>query len=83
LFRKIHLKCRSSKHCKKAIFFLKTELNLDPATNPESDMEKITDPDPYLQIIWDPAGSGCTILLLMSESAAAEILLTGIHGILL
>jgi hypothetical protein len=33
---------------------LETEINLDP--------ELITDPDPNLQIILDPAGSGCTTL---------------------
>jgi hypothetical protein len=44
---------------------LETELNLDPDSNPdtESDPELITDPDPNLQIVSDPAGSGCTTLL--------------------
>jgi hypothetical protein len=48
---------------------LEAELNLDPDSNPdpnpESDPELITDPDPNLQIIPDPAGSGsrCTTLL--------------------
>ncbi len=39
--------------------------NPDPDPNPESDPELITDPDPgpNLQIISDPAGSGCTTLL--------------------
>jgi hypothetical protein len=45
---------------------LEAELNLDPDSNPdpnpESDPELITDPDPNLQIISDPAGSGCTTL---------------------
>jgi hypothetical protein len=43
-----------------------TELNLDPDynpdPNPESDPALMTDPDPNLQIISDPAGSGCTTL---------------------
>jgi hypothetical protein len=50
---------------------LEAELNLDPDSNPdpesdpESDPELITDPDPTLQIISDPAGSGsgCTTLV--------------------
>ncbi len=37
---------------------METELNLEPDSNP--DPELITDPDPNLQIISDPAGSGCT-----------------------
>ncbi len=41
---------------------LETELNLDPDSNP--DPELIMDPDSNLQIISDPAGSGCTTLLL-------------------
>jgi hypothetical protein len=47
---------------------LEAELNLDPdpESDPESDPELITDPDPNLQIISDPAGSGsgsgCTTL---------------------
>ncbi len=43
---------------------MEAELNLDPDSNPnpESDQELITDPDPNLQIISDPAGSGCTTL---------------------
>jgi hypothetical protein len=49
---------------------LEAELNLDPDSNPdpnpvpESDPELITDPDPNLQIISDPSGSGsgCTTL---------------------
>jgi hypothetical protein len=45
---------------------LETELNLDPDSNPESDPELITDPDPNFQIIPDPAGSGCTTLALGS-----------------
>jgi hypothetical protein len=41
---------------------METEPNLEP--NPESDLELSTDPDPNLQIISDPAGSGsgCTTL---------------------
>ncbi len=46
---------------------MEAELNLDPDPNPdpESDPELITDLDPNLQIISDPAGSGsgCTTLL--------------------
>ncbi len=45
---------------------MEAELNLDPDSNPnpnpESDQELITDPDPNLQIISDPAGSGSTTL---------------------
>jgi hypothetical protein len=41
---------------------LEAELNLDPDSNP--DPELITDPDPNLQIISDPAGSGCTTLVV-------------------
>ncbi len=47
---------------------MEAELNLDPDSNPdpESDPELITDPDPdpNLQLISDPAGSGsgCTTL---------------------
>jgi hypothetical protein len=37
---------------------LETELNLDP----DSNTELITDLDPNLQIIPDPAGTGCTTL---------------------
>jgi hypothetical protein len=33
-----------------------------PDPNPESDPKLITDPDPNLQIISDPSGSGCTTL---------------------
>jgi hypothetical protein len=47
--------------------WLETELNLDPDPNqdPESVPQLITDPDPNpsLQIISDPAGSGCTTLV--------------------
>ncbi len=41
-----------------------TELNLDRDSNsdPESDQEIITDSDPNLPIISDPAGSECTTL---------------------
>jgi hypothetical protein len=45
---------------------LETELNLDPDSNP--DPELITDPDPNLQIISDPAGSGCTTLKSYAET---------------
>jgi hypothetical protein len=41
---------------------LETELNLDTDSNP--DPELITDPDPNLQIFSDPAGSGCTTLIM-------------------
>jgi hypothetical protein len=56
---------------------LETELNLDPDSNP--DPELITDPDPYLQIISDLAGSGCTTLKslfldeLLTKGAIADI----------
>ncbi len=48
---------------------MEAELNLDPDSNPDPesdpDPELITDPDPNLQIISDPAGSGsgCTTLV--------------------
>ncbi len=45
---------------------MEAELNLDPDSNP--DQELITDPDPNLQIISDPAGSGCTTLDLRGKS---------------
>jgi hypothetical protein len=41
---------------------LEIELNLDPDSNPNPDQELFTDPDPNLQIISDPSGSGCTTL---------------------
>ncbi len=50
---------------------MEAELNLDPDSNP--DPELITDPDPNLQIISDPAGSSCTTLL-------DEIPITGLCG---
>jgi hypothetical protein len=79
--RKIHLNCRSSKHCKKSIFLkictflqlcickLETELELGSRfeSDPKPDPEQITDPDPNLQIISDPAGSGCTPLSVRYE----------------
>jgi hypothetical protein len=62
---------------------LEAELNLDPDSNPylESDPELITDPDPNLQIILDPAGSGsgCTTLLtriLFSEKDVNELVVS-------
>jgi hypothetical protein len=64
---------------------LEAELNLDPDSNPnpnpESDPELITDPDPKLQIILDPAGSGsgCTTLLtriLFSEKDINELVVS-------
>jgi hypothetical protein len=42
---------------------LETELNLDPDSNPNPEL--IPYPDPNLQIISDPAGSGCTTLHMM------------------
>jgi hypothetical protein len=41
------------------------DLDLDSNPDPESDPELITDPDPNLQIISGPAGSGsgCTTLV--------------------
>jgi hypothetical protein len=48
---------------------METEINLDPDSNPDpnpqSDPELITDPDPNLQIISDPARSGCTTLVFI------------------
>ncbi len=41
---------------------METELNLDPDSNQDPNPELIMDPDPYLQIISDPAGFGCTTL---------------------
>jgi hypothetical protein len=42
-----------------------------PDPNPESDPELITVPDPNLQIITDPSGSGsgsgCTTLILLKD----------------
>ncbi len=51
-------------------------LNLDPDSNPdpESDPELIMDPDPNLQIISDPAGSGCTTLGLNSLTNMRSLL---------
>jgi hypothetical protein len=44
--------------------------------DPESDPELITDPDPNLQIISDPAGSGCTTLLfVLSITTVIKLLL--------
>jgi hypothetical protein len=45
---------------------LDPDSNPDPESDPESDPELITDPDPNLQIISDPAGSGskCTTVII-------------------
>jgi hypothetical protein len=51
---------------------LETELNLDPDSNP--DPELMTDPDPNLQIISDPAGSGCTTLLNLKYTSCLALL---------
>jgi hypothetical protein len=54
--KKLFLICTFLQLC---ICYLETELNLDPDPNPEL----ITDLDPTLQIITDPAGSGSTTLV--------------------
>ncbi len=59
----------------------RTYSNLDPDSNP--DPELITDPDPNLQIISDPAGSGsgCTTLPVMQvENVVAESLHSSMQG---
>jgi hypothetical protein len=61
---------------------MEAELNLDPDSNPdpESDPELIRDPDPdpNLQIISDPAGSGCTTLVIdAAESKRAIVVNVG------
>jgi hypothetical protein len=51
---------------------LEAELNLDPDSNPDPAL--ITDPDPNLQIISDPSGSGCTTLAIMANLGSDEML---------
>ena len=59
---------------------MEAEINLDPDSNPdpnpESDPELITDLDPNLQIISDPAGSGCTTLLV---SQVRDVVLMNVY----
>jgi hypothetical protein len=47
---------------------LEAKLNLDPDSNP--DPELVTVPDPNLQIISDPAGSGSGCTTLIADIAA-------------
>jgi hypothetical protein len=65
---------------------LEAELNLDADSNsnPESDPELIKDPDPNLQIISDPAGSGCSTLIririLNTDLDKEDLIQTEIEG---
>jgi hypothetical protein len=63
---------------------LETKLNLDPNSNPdlESDPELITDTDPNLQIIPDPAGSGCTTLEARLDILLTEMTKVGLENLL-